>query len=346
MLPAAGRIRNDMHRAWVIHDYSGFEGLSLEQFPDQDPGAGEVRLRIEAFALNWGDMDLMEDRYSFSFSSFPARIGMEAAGIVDVVGPEVSDIQVGERYCTLPHFYDNRGASGESLIVDARYLTKAPKGLSAVESSSIWMQYLTAYYPIVELAEAQPGRNILVTAATSTAGAAALEIGRLCGATMIGTTRFDYNRPYLRDAGADHVVITDASNEGLAAELEELTNGQGVTAVFDAIGGGLMNHYVGALAKNARIFFYGMLDKTFPQIPYAAMFQTNALFQAYSLFNYVEDDAMCAKGIEWVNQALSAGDLAPNIDRVYPMEEYIDACRYLREPRRAHGKVVIETGVG
>ncbi|MFO7552145.1 MAG: hypothetical protein R6W80_12105 [Haliea sp.] len=67
-----------MHKAWVMHDYSGFEGLSLEQFPDQEPGPGEVRLRIEAFALNWGDMDLMEDRYSYSFSSFPARIGMEA----------------------------------------------------------------------------------------------------------------------------------------------------------------------------------------------------------------------------------------------------------------------------
>ena len=155
-----------MHRAWVMRDYSGFNGLSLEQFPDEEPGPGEVRLRIEAFALNWGDMDLMEDRYSYSFSSFPARIGMEAAGIVDAIGPDVDDIEVGERYCTLPHFYDNRGASGESLIVKARYLTRAPAGLSAVESASIWMQYLTAYFPIVELAKAQPGRVILVTAAT------------------------------------------------------------------------------------------------------------------------------------------------------------------------------------
>ena len=332
-----------MHRAWVIHDYRGFEGLSLEQFRDDEPGPGEVRLRIEAFALNWGDMDLMEDRYSYSFSSFPARIGMEAAGIVDALGPGVDSIEVGERYCTLPHFYDNRGASGESLIVDARYLTRAPAGLSAVESASIWMQYLTAYYPVVELARAQPGRVILVTAATSTAGTSALEIGRLFGATMIGTTRYEYNQAYLEEAGADHVVLTADSNEGFDEKLKDLTDGHGIDAAFDAIGGGLMNNYVGALAKNARIFFYGMLDKNFPQIPYAALFQSNALFQAYSLFNYVEDDAMCAKGIEWVNKALAAGEIAPRIDRVYAMEEYIDACRYLREPRRAHGKVVIET---
>ncbi|MEM8683671.1 MAG: zinc-binding dehydrogenase [Pseudomonadota bacterium] len=334
-----------MHKAWVINDYSGFEGLSLEEFPDEQPGPGEVRLLIEAFALNWGDMDLMEDRYSYSFSSFPARIGMEAAGIVDATGPGVEDIEVGERYCTLPHFYDNRGASGESLIVNARYLTRAPADLSAAESASIWMQYLTAYYPVVELAKAAPGRAILVTAATSTAGTAALEIGRLFGATMIGTTRYEYNRSYLQDAGADHVIVTASSYEGLDQELKELTDGRGIDAAFDAIGGGMMTHYVGALAKNARIFFYGMLDSTFPEIPYAALFQSNALFQAYSLFNYVEDDEMCAKGIRWLNKALASGDLSPNVDRVYPMDEYAEACRYMREPRRAHGKVVIETGI-
>ncbi len=334
-----------MHRAWVINSYDGFEGLTLEQFPDEEPNAGEVRLRIEAFALNWGDMDLMEDRYSYSFSAFPARIGMEAAGIVDAVGPGVEGIAVGERYSTLPHFYDNRGASGESLIVSARYLTKAPSSLSAAESASIWMQFLTAYYPVVELAKAGPGCAILVSAATSTAGTAALQIGRMCGATMIGTTRYEYNRQYLMDAGADHVLITDATNEGLADELRALTDGKGINAAYDTMGGSLMSQYVGALAKDARIFFYGMLDATFPEIPYAALFQSNALFQAYSVFNYIENDAMCQKGIEWLNQSLTAGDLKPTVDRTFPMEHYKEACRYLREPRRTHGKVVIETGV-
>ena len=163
---------------------------------------------------------------------------------------------------------------------------------------------------------------------------------------MIGTTRYDYNRSYLQEAGADHVIVTGASNEGLADELKQLTEGHGIDAAFDPAGAGLMEHYVWALAKNARIYFYGMLDKGFPQIPYAALFQSNALFQAYSMFNYVEDDEMCAKGIDWVNQHLAAGDLSPVVDRVFPMEQYIEACRYLKEPRRAHGKVVIETGIG
>ena len=217
-----------MPRAWVIHDYSGYQGLSLEKFDEETPGPGEIRMRIEAFALNWGDIDLMRDRYSFSFPEFPARIGMEAAGIVDAIGPDVTGIETGDRYCTLPYFYYNRGASAESLIINARYVTKAPEGFSAVESASIWMQYITAY---------------------------------------------------------------------------------------------------------------------FPELPIVDMFQTNAVFHPYSLFNYIEDSAMCAKGTTFVYDALASGAIAPRIDRVYPMEGYREAWDYLKAPRRTHGKVVVETGI-
>lgn len=332
-----------MPRAWVVRDYVGYQGLTFEEFPLEEPGSGEVRMRVEAFALNWGDMDLMHDRYSFSFPEFPARIGMEAAGIVDAVGAGVEGIEVGQRYCTLPHFYYHRGASAESLVVDARYITKAPKGLSAVESASIWIQYLTAYFPIVELSRAGPGTNILVTAATSTAGTAALEIGKNCSATMIGTTRFDFNRSFLEQVGANHVIVTGQAD--LASELQNITGGRGIDAAYDAIGAGMINQYSSALAKNARIYLYGMLDQGFPDLPLVAMFRSNALFQAYSVFNYVEDEAMCAKGTAFVYKALESGDIAPRIDRVYPMEGYIEAWDYLKEPRRTHGKVVIETGI-
>ena len=178
------------------------------------PGPGEVRLRVEAFALNWGDMDLMHDRYSFSFSAFPACIGMEAAGIVDAVGPGVTGIEPGTRMCTLPYFYDRRGASSEQLVIDQRYVTPAPAGLSAVENASVWMMYMTAYFPLVEILRALPGMKILVTAGTGTAGTAALEIGRHFGATMIATTRFERNRKFLEDVGADHVFVQ--GSRGLA----------------------------------------------------------------------------------------------------------------------------------
>lgn len=333
-----------MPRAWRIHDYSGYQGLKLEEEPFEEPGAGEIRLRVEAFALNWGDMDLMKDNYSFSFPRLPARVGIEAAGIVDAIGPGVEGFTPGERVSTLPYFYDNRGASTESLVIDARYVAKAPPNLSAVESASIWMQYMTAYFPLAEVSRVGPGSHVLVTAATSTAGAASLEIGRILGATMIGTTRFEEKADYLKKMGADHVIVT-GGDEDIARRIKEITGGKGVEMVFDPVGAGLIDKYSPALARNARIYFYGTLDTVWPTLPFVDMFQKNAVFHPYSLFNYVEDAAMCAKGKAFVYDMLAQGRIRPSIDRVYPMEKYVEAFDYLSRTRSTHGKVVIETGL-
>lgn len=332
-----------MPRAWLLPHYAGYQCLTLQDVPSQQPGPGEVRLRVEAFALNWGDMDLMWDRYSFSFPELPARVGIEAAGIVDALGPGVEDLAIGQRCCTLPYFYGNRGASTEELVIDRRYVTPAPEGLSAVESASVWMQFMTAYFPLAEIARVGPGDHVLVTAATGTAGAAALQIGRYLGATMIGTTRFERNRAYLEAKGADHVVVPGAGD--LAAELDAITGGKGVVLAFDPVGAGLIGRYAPALARDARICFYGTLDAAFPTLPIVDMFQKNAVFHPYSLFNYVEAPAMCARGTAFVYDRLADGTLKPEIDRVYPMEAYREAFDYLSQPRERHGKVVVTTGL-
>ncbi len=333
-----------MPRAWLLPASTGCKTLELHEVPLEQPGPGEIRLKVEAFALNWGDMDLCWDRYSFSFPKFPARIGIEAAGIVDAIGPGVTGIALGSRQCTLPYFYYNRGASTESLVIDARYVTPAPKRLSAVESASIWMQYMTAYFPLAEIAGLGKGDAMLATAATSTAGAAALEIGRILGVTMIGTTRFEKNRAYLREVGADHVIVT-RDGAGMAEEIKHATGGKGVNAVFDAVGAGMIAHYSKALTKGATIFFYGFLDGHFPALPFIDMFQANATFHPYSLFNYVEDKVPCKKGTDWVHKMIDAGKLKPRIDRVFTMEQYKDAFDYLAKPRDSHGKVVVKTGL-
>src|SRR5690606_12240195 len=189
----------------------------------------------------------------------------------------VEGIEIGERMCTLPYFYGNRGASTESLVIESRFTTKAPPGLSAVESASIWMQFMTAYFPLGEISKVGPGSNVLVTAATSTAGSAALQIGRILGATMIGTTRFERNRNYLHEMGADHVIVTGEGTD-IAGEIHRFTGGKGVDVAFDPVGAGLIARYSPALARDARIFFYGTLDEKFPTLPIVDMFQKNAVF--------------------------------------------------------------------
>jgi NADPH:quinone reductase-like Zn-dependent oxidoreductase len=163
------------------------------------------------------------------------------------------------------------------------------------------------------------------------------------GATMIGTTRFDYNREFLERAGADHVIVSGSGD--IANQLREITSGKGIDVAFDSVGAGIIKQYSPALARDARIYFYGFLDEQFPDLPIVDMFQANAVFHPYSLFNYVEDSAMCAKGKAFIYDALLSGDIAPRIDKVYPMESYRDAWDYLKCPRKKHGKVVVETGL-
>ncbi len=331
-----------MPKEWVIDEYDSYQGLRLQDCDAVEPGPDEVRLHIEAFALNWGDMNLMKNQYSFSFDHFPARIGMEAAGIVEAVGSNVNDIDIGERYCTLPYFYYNKGASADTLIIDHKYLTKAPKDMSAVEASSVWMQFMTAYYPIIEMSKAKPGVNILVAAATGTAGNAALQIGRAAGATMIATTRSAGSIDYLKESGADHVYVDDGSD--LAAYLKEVSNGVGVHGVFDPIGANFPSRYGPALARDARLILYGTLTEKLPDIPFVNLWQSNAWLHMYSLFNYVEDAAAKKRGTDYVYAGLNDGTLKPLVDKVYPMDQYIEAWRYLEKPRSQHGKVVIDTG--
>lgn len=332
-----------MAREWVFDEYKGFEALRLRDCAREEPGPNDVRLKVEAFSLNWGDADLMEDFYSFTFSSLPARVGIEASGIIEAVGSNVEGIEIGARYGTLPYFYDMRGASADTLLIDSNYVAKAPEGLTPVEAASVWMQFMTAYYPVAELGGAAPGVNILVPAGTSTAGSAGIEIGKLLGATIVSTTRSEANRAYLEELGADHVFVDDGGD--LEGFLNDVTNGVGIHASFDPVGGNFMERYASAMAKGGKLMLYGGLEGSFSPPPLQSMYQGNLWFHAYSLFNYVEDLESQKRGVEFVTKALESGEMKPRIDKVFPMEEYVEAWRYLRGKRNSYGKVVIETGV-
>lgn len=328
---------------WVIDNYDGFEALRLQACRPEEPGPTDVRLRVEAFALNWGDADLMRNAYSFSFSCFPARVGIEASGIVEAVGPQVKGIEIGQRYCTLPYFYDNRGASANTLLIDQAYITAAPENLSAVESASVWMQFMTAYFPIVELAQAAPGKHLFIPAGTSTSGSAAIQIAKLAGATVTSSTRQQKNTDLIRSFGADHVFVDDGSD--LKAYLLEVSQGAGVDASFDPVGGEFIPRYADAMTKGGLIMCYGGLAGSYDSPPFMSMIQRNLWFHAYSLFNYVENSQACERGKAYVYSALCSGKLCPNIDRIFPMQGYVDAWRYLKGNRDSYGKVLINTRI-
>ena len=182
---------------------------SKKNRPLTEPGEGEVRLKVEAIGLNRAEVMFRQGQYLES-PEFPSRLGYEATGTVDAVGPEVSGIRVGDRVSTIPSFSMGKyGVYGESAIVPASALARYPDNLSPIEGTAIWMQYLTAFGALVEYGHIKKNDPVLITAASSSVGLASIQIARAAGAPAIASTRGVDKKPFLLDAGADQVIVTD-----------------------------------------------------------------------------------------------------------------------------------------
>lgn len=172
-----------------FHQTGAAEVLQIEDLPQQKPKENEVRLKIQAIGLNRAEVMFRTGVY-LETPVFPSRLGLEAAGIVDAVGPGVTGIKTGDRVSTVPSFsMSTHGVYGEEAIVPAHALARYPSNLSPLEGASIWTQYLTVWGALVHHGKLRPGQSLLITAATSSVGLAAIEIARLMGAHPIAVTR-------------------------------------------------------------------------------------------------------------------------------------------------------------
>ena len=302
-----------------------------------EPARGEVRYQVCAYALNRADLLFMDGKH-YSTASLPSRTGYEASGIVDAIGANVTSIQVGDRVSSIPFHNSTYGVAGEFAITPEPYVAPWPARLSAAQACSVWMQYLTAYYPMQELYPIGPGRRVLVTAASSSAGLAGIQVARLLGAEVIAVTRSPAKCEALAAAGANHVLVS--GNESLADRVLAITGGQGVDLVYDPLGGSFVREYVRALRYGARIVAYGGLHGDVLEVPILPMVQNAALLHPYSLFNHIGDPAQRARGVRWVLDAVEGGRLSPIIARVFPFADALAAYECMKEGNQ-FGKIVV-----
>jgi NADPH:quinone reductase-like Zn-dependent oxidoreductase len=330
-----------MPRIVRFHETGEAEVLRLEDLPLAVPAEGEVRLKVEAIGLNRAEVVFRRGLYLES-PRLPSRIGYEAAGTVDAVGPGVRGVRVGERVSTIPSFSVGRyGVYGESAVVPAHAVAPYPSRLSAVEGAAIWMQYLTAYGALVDLGRLQAGQVALITAASSSVGLAAIQMAKSIGALALATTRTPEKQAFLREAGADHVIVTDA--EDLAARTKALTAGKGADLIFDPVAGPFLEKLAAAAAPGATIFEYGALASAPTAYPLVEALVKSLTVRGYLVFEITRDPERLAAGKRFVTQGLESGALKPVIDRTFPLEEIVAAHRYM-ESNRQKGKIVVTVG--
>jgi NADPH2:quinone reductase len=321
-----------------FHETGSAEVLKLEDLPLAEPGEGEIRLRVKAIGLNRAEIMFRQGQYLES-PQFPSRIGYEAAGIVDAVGLGVRGIRVGDRVSTIPSFSMGQyGVYGESAIVPATAVASYPDSLSPVEGTSIWMQYLTAFGALVEYGQIKKGDQVLITAASSSVGLAAIQITKAADAVAIVTTRGENKKQHLLDAGADHVIVTDKEN--LVERVMAITSGNGARLIFDPVAGPYLEKLSEAAALGGIIFEYGALSPEPTPFPLFPALGKGLSVRGYTLFEIVKDPERLARGKQYIYEGLKSGTLKPLIDQIFPLDAIIEAHRHM-ESNQQIGKIVV-----
>ncbi len=321
-----------------FHRLGGPEVLELDEVPLPEPAAGEVRLRVKAIGLNRAETMFREGRYLVQ-PVLPSKLGYEASGIVEAVGPGVDSSWIGKTASVVPAFAaDAYGVYGEVAIVPALAIAEYPSTLSYEEGTSIWMQYLTSYGALVMHGKIAKGDFVLITAASSSVGIASIEIAKAEGAISIATTRGSKKKAELVAAGADHVIVT--GEEDLAARVKSITEGKGARVIFDPIAGKGIEALAASASFGGTIFEYGALASEPTPFPLFAAIRNSLVIRGYTLFEVVANPAVFPQAKRYVFDHLTAGDFKPRIDKTFPLAQIVEAHRYM-ESNQQIGKIVV-----
>ena len=314
------------------------EVLQFDELPLPEPGPGEVRIRVKAIGLNRAEIMFRNGQY-LETPVPPAKNGYEASGIIDGVGENVDEGWMGKTVSTVPGTFklNSHGIYGEVAVVPLGAIAEYPSALSYEQGASIWMQYLTAYGALIWLGKVAKGDFVLITAASSSVGMAAIEMVKAEHAVSIAVTRTAAKKAALLKAGADHVIVSD--DEDLTARVNEITSGKGARIVFDPIGGAILESLAAATAFQGIIFEYGALASEPTPYPLFTTLAKGLSIRGYTLFELAQAPVF-AQAKRYIFDHLAAGAFKPIIDRTFAFSEIVEAHRYM-EGNAQIGKIVI-----
>ncbi|MFB7340317.1 zinc-dependent alcohol dehydrogenase family protein [Streptomyces hydrogenans] len=315
----------------------GPEVLTLREVETRAPGAGEVRIRVDAIGLNRAEIMYREGAYFYQ-PAFPSTLGYEAAGVIEAVGEGVDAFTAGDLVAVVPSFLQSEyGTYGDHVVLPASAVVPRPAHVDPVSAAAVWMAYITAYGPLAESGRVRPGDHVLITAASSSVGLAAIQVARHVGAIPIATTRGTSKKQRLLDAGAAHVIVTD--HEDLPARIKEITGGEGVRLAFDPVAGPGVETIAQGIAPGGSLVVYGALEPRPTPLPHAQSFPA-LTSSTYTLFEITTDPERLARAVAFVNAGLASGSFTPVVDRTFDLADIAEAHRYM-EANGQVGKIVV-----
>jgi NADPH2:quinone reductase len=313
--------------------------VTLDEVELTDPAAGEVQVRLRACAVNFPDILMIQGKYQHK-PPLPFAPGGEAAGEVVAVGADVHEFTVGD-----PVVLSMRaGGFAEAVNVPVRAVQLKPRGMDYDQAASFQTAYLTAYVALVERGNLTAGETLLVHGATGGVGLAAVEIGKLLGATVIATGGTDAKLALVKARGADHVInytMPDGRLGGFRDAVKALTAGKGADVIYDPVGGDVFDESMRCINWGGRLLTIGFTSGRWPSAPVNLILIKQISVIGVRAGEYGRRDPI--KGAR-VRQALfdlaHSGRIQPYVCAHFPLAQAVAAMRMLTD-RQVVGKVVV-----
>lgn len=320
------------------HELGGPDVLKVEQGDPGTPGVGEVLIGIEAIGLNRAEAAQRSGTYILR-PPLPARLGNEASGTILAVGPSVEEWKVGDRISTLPPMQPgNYGTYAARTLWPAKSLLRRPGALTAVQAAATWVAFLTAYGGLCEAGGVGAGHHVVISAASSSVGLAAIQIARSVGAIPIATTRQHSKRDAVASAGAAHVIVSD--EQDVVEEVKRITAGVGASLIFDPVAGKFAENMMRALAPEGMLIVYGGLSNEPATFPRHLAIGGNLTMRGFNFFPLAADSARRARAEAVILQGLQNGSFQMPVAATFPLIDIAKAHRAL-EANDHIGKIVV-----
>ena len=327
-----------MSKTVVFHEAGAPEVLKVEQVEVSFPQVHEVRIHVKSIGVNRADAMYRQGMYVEN-PIFPAQIGYEAAGIVEAVGSEVTNIAVGDIVNIVPGFsLHNYASYGEYINMPAYAVHKYPSNLSFDEAASVWTSYLTMFGMVVHSGQLKAGQFVVVNAASSSAGLAAIQMTNYVGGIAIALTTSSKKKEALLKAGAAHVIVT--SEQDIATEVLKITENVGAHLILDPVVGAKFSNLLSSIAENGKVFVYGALSHEPASFPAFDVLMKTPTIRGYSAIEVMGNMEVLMQAITFIDKGLTEGKLKPVIDKVFSIDDIVAAHNYL-ESNQQFGKIVV-----
>lgn len=323
-----------MSKAIVIHQPGGPENLLWQDVAPPQPGEGQALVRHTAVGLNF--IDVYHRTGLYPLPQMPAIIGMEGAGVVEALGPGVTnDLKVGDRvaYASAPP-----GAYAQRRVIAASRLVVLPPGITDQQAAAMMLQGLTTQYLLRSTYRVQPGDTILFHAAAGGVGLIACQWAKHLGATVIATAGGEAKLALAKAHGADHVI--DYNKEDFVARVREITNGKGVPVVYDSVGKDTFMKSLDCLKPRGVLVSFGQSSGSVPPFDPGILSVKGSLYLTRpTLMTYTAERADLVSGASELFEMVQSGKVSIKVNQTYPLSEAAQAHRDL-EARKTTGSTV------